>query len=353
MIASLRPIALAALCATSGAALAENYTAHIYGVPGGFAKMQVTGAGDNVMMTGFLSGPGGPFAAYLTNSGYKNINPAGWDWSEINGSWGSTYHCGRGSVGGLVHALYWVGGGAGVDLHPTGAEYTSSTAFGGGGQFQVGEVRGTIDCAECGFVTTLHAGLWSRTSASFKRLHSTTHNLTQARGTDGTRVVGAGQNRNDHSVNALLWNSVSSMAINIRPSMSTFSSAASISGNQQCGSFIGPQTGGASHAVLWTGTAASAVDLNPNSTFNRSEGLAVRNGLQVGYATPITNTSRPQAIAWHGTAASWINLHARLPIVFQQQWRSIATAIDSAGNIVGYVENMAGTELRPVIWIRS
>lgn len=58
--------------------------------------------------------------------------------------------------------------------------------------------------------------------------------------------------------------------------------------------------GGATHAVLWTGSAVSWVDLNPvGSTFSQCYGVG--GGQQVG-------TSNNRASLWSGTAASWVNL---------------------------------------------
>jgi hypothetical protein len=352
--APLRILALATLVLAGTSAFAESYTAHIYGVPAGFTKMEVYGAGDNGMMSGLVSGPSLPQAGYLTSTGFRNLHPAGWFNSQILDSWGSTYHCGSGTPGVSVppHALFWLGGGSAVDMHPAGVEYAQSKALGGGGQLQAGFVEGDIACAQCGFNVTAHAASWSRTAMSFKRLHCTTHDDTYAYATDGVRFVGEGFNRNDHSLNAILWNSVTSFGTNIRPSGSVESSARAISGNQQGGFYKGPATGNHPHAVLWTGTAASAVDLNPNSTFITSGVTAIRNGLQVGSASPISAPSKYQAIAWHGSAATWINLHSRLPSPFTL-WHSHAEGIDNLGNVTGYVVSPGGNDIRPVIWIRS
>jgi hypothetical protein len=351
----LRLAAASALIFAGAAACAETYTAMIYSSPPGYPEMYVLGAGDNGMMTGLVDdGSGVKKAAYRTSSGYKIMHPAGWYDSRINDSWGATYHTGYGKTtsGALEHALFWVGGGPGVDLHPAGAEYQLSEAFGGFDQFQVGTVGGNINCDDCGVFMLNHAGIWNRTAASFKRLHSLTHKETYAFGTDGIHHVGVGQNRADGSYNALLWNDTNSMGKNIRPSMSTSSQAIAVWGNQQGGFYTSVATGGSQHAVIWAGTAASALDLNPNGVFVSSTIKAVRNGLQVGSANPSANPAKYQAIAWHGSAATWINLHSKLPAPFQL-WHSFAEGIDNLGNITGYVGNSAGTDVRPVVWVRS
>jgi hypothetical protein len=350
---SSRLLALTGLALVGSSAFAETYTAYIYSPPSGYTMMSVQGAGDNGLMSGYVQGPSGEQrAAYRTNSGSKLLHPTGWFQSQINESWGSTYHCGVGKPvdSDVTHALFWVGGGAAVDLHPAGAEYERSSAWSGFGQFQVGEVLGVIPCAECGIGSVRHAGIWNRTAASFMRLHSLTHQNTTALGTDGVHHVGMGLNRNDFTYNALYWNSSASMGVNIRPSMSTSSVAFAVSGGQQGGHFFSAATNGNSHACIWAGTAASAVDLNPNSAFLATSVKAVRNGLQVGNGRSLAQPNRFQAIAWHGTAGSWINLHSKLPYPFTL-WSSFAEGIDNNGNIVGSVGTTG--DVRPVIWIRS
>ena len=52
--------------------------------------------------------------------------------------------------------------------------------------------------------------------------------------------------------------------IDLHPSGLNWSSADGISGMQQVGSGAGSSTGSNNHALLWSGTAASYADLNPN-----------------------------------------------------------------------------------------
>jgi hypothetical protein len=327
----------------------EDYIAKIYGVPAGWTVMRSYGGGDNQMMSGYVEKDGIMHAAYLTSTGgFKDMHPSSFTWSLINDSWGSTYHCGYGLAGSSIHALFWVGGGVPVDMHPS-LEYDHSYLFGGSGTMQVGLVAGTIACPDCGFTSSTHAGTWSRTAASFRRLHSTTHRDTRSWGTNGTQFVGFGTNRADGSTNALLWKTVGGFSTNLRPSMSTESRATTVWGNQQGGYFVGPQTGGYEHAVIWAGTAGSAVDLNPNATFQRSTVVAVRNGLQVGWARPLGHPTRSQAIAWHGTSGTWINLHSRLAYPYNLG-ESFAEGIDNQGNIIGYIMGTFG--MRPVVWLR-
>lgn len=66
----------------------------------------------------------------------------------------------------------------------------------------------------------------------------------------------------------------------------------------------GPATGNNTHAILWTGTAASAVDLNP-SGFTSSQANGVTDGEQAGSARSANGVSH--AMLWRGTAASAVD----------------------------------------------
>lgn len=344
----------AAMMAVS--ASAENYVAKIYSIPPGGTSMETTGAGDNGLMSGSLRiSPTQTQAIYRTNSGYKNLHPTGWSSSSIHDSWGGTYHCGSGrqTSNGAMHALFWVGGGSAVDIHPAGAEYDYSVAIGGGGQIQVGYVGDNIGCSQCGNPGGSHAGMWSRTAQSFSRLHSALYRDTSANSTDGANQVGDGLHSSSFQLHALMWSGPNSSSTVLHPGGGyNRSSAFAIWGNQQAGYAQGVATGSNAHAVLWTGSAGSMQDLHP-SAFNDSQINAVRSGLQVGHGRPATTPSRVQAIAWHGSPLTWINLHAKLPYPFTLQWHSTAQGIDNQGNIVGYVQNIATEEMRPVIWVRQ
>ena len=81
-----------------------------------------------------------------------------------------------------------------------------------------------------------------------------------------------------------------------------------VAGGSQVGQGYGPSTGNNAHALLWSGTAASMVDLNPTG-FNNSYawGNSVTN--QVGYGSGIGSGNNDHALLWSGTAASAIDLH--------------------------------------------
>jgi hypothetical protein len=89
------------------------------------------------------------------------------------------------------------------------------------------------------------------------------------------------------------------------------------------------------HALLWTGSADSVVDLNP-SGFTASEAYGVSGGQQVGVGTI---GGQEHALLWMGSADSVVDLHTFLPPQFTS---SIAHGIDADGNIVGYASGPDG-----------
>ena len=86
------------------------------------------------------------------------------------------------------------------------------------------------------------------------------------------------------------------------------------------------------HALLWSGTAESCVDLHPSVGSAGTAALAVSGGQQVGYGGV---GSEIHALVWSGTADSVVDLHAYLPDGY---FWSEATGIDSTGVIVGHAD---------------
>lgn len=344
--------ALAVMALPAASVFAENYVVQIFGVPENGHAFEAVGAGDNALIAGTLKTTDGRVrAAYQTLTGYKILHPAGWSESWISDSVGSTYHAGYGSNSlAQVHALFWVGGGAGIDLHPAGP-YSASQAFGVGGQLQVGFARMTSPCPECGQSSSFyHAGVWSRTAASFRRLHAPGHHDTDASGTDGTRAAGEGTNNSTSKLNALYWSSITANAVNLHPSGFDESWCRGVDGNLQAGTV---SVGGKMRAALWKGSAGTFVNLHPSATFDQTFLNGIRGTLQVGAGRPIGNTGRVQAIAWHGNAATWINLHARLPYPYNLYWGSTASDVDNQGNIIGSIRHLVTGEQRAVVWRRT
>jgi hypothetical protein len=107
--------------------------------------------------------------------------------------------------------------------------------------------------------------------------------------------------------------------------------AIGVSGGIQVGIGLGPATGDQSHALLWSGTAASVVDLNP-AGFRSSWASDVSGGIQVGYGSGPATFEQQHALLWNGTAASAVDLHSYMSSDFTG---SIASGIAADGTIVG------------------
>jgi hypothetical protein len=99
----------------------------------------------------------------------------------------------------------------------------------------------------------------------------------------------------------------------------------------------------AAHAILWSGSAASAVDLNP-AGFIYSYATGIGGGKQVGYGTK--SNYKCHALVWSGSAQQYVDLHNFLPSTFAQ---SYANGVDAAGNIVRYATDTSGVN-HAILW---
>ena len=208
----------------------------------------------------------------------------------------------------VSHALLWSADGSVADLNPTNLTgYTFSEAVGTDGTHQVG--YGAIGGSNS------HALLWSGTADSAVDLDPT--NLTgysycQATAISGNQQVGNGATYDtlihENETHALLWSGAANTAVDLNPQGWVKSYALGTDGTQQVGWGWDPT--GFFHAVFWSGTAASAVDLNPTG-FVTSYATAVSGGQQVGWGYGGYNAEGIMAerpLLWSGTAASAIDL---------------------------------------------
>jgi hypothetical protein len=113
----------------------------------------------------------------------------------------------------------------------------------------------------------------------------------------------------------------------------------SVGGNQEVGYEYA--TTNQDHAVLWSGSATSAVDLNPTdlSGINYSAAYATNGIDQVGYGYNSTNIISGDALLWTGTAASAVDLQTLLPAT-GTWFNSYAFWVDPAGNVYGTAQGM-------------
>jgi hypothetical protein len=212
-------------------------------------------------------------------------------------------------------------------LHPPGA--TQSYATGGSGTIQVGY--------------TLRNGIrsackWSGSGASWVDLNPAGSVGSEAMAISGNQVGGWAWGTSaalwtgasavgldgatiygmsgDHQVgyyvvssagyifHALLWSGTPASRVDLNPPTALSSFAYGVFGTQQVGQ-VRPSWEQGDYAVLWNGTAASCVGLNPAGA-SESCAFATSGTQQVGSASVASGL---HAGLWTGTAASWVDLH--------------------------------------------
>jgi len=104
----------------------------------------------------------------------------------------------------------------------------------------------------------------------------------------------------------VLWHGTAASLVDLNPTGFSNTYAYGISGNNQVGFGYGDVTGGPSHALLWHGTAASFVDLHPAS-FIGSLAFGVSNDNIVGEGQ--ATDGKTNALLWQGVDHSVMNLH--------------------------------------------
>jgi probable HAF family extracellular repeat protein len=225
------------------------------------------------------------------------------------------------------HALLWTGSAASfVDLHPA-TGFNSSYAIGARSTQQVGYGSGPATGGN------VHALLWSGTAASAVDLNPAGIDTSYAHGISGNFQVGYGFNTIDFNSHALLWNGIAASKVDLNPAGYTESFGNSIYNGLQVGYGYGPATGDNNHALLWNGSAAGKVDLNPTG-FTESYANAVlfppgfSMGTVVGSGAGSATNSETHALLWTGTAASKVDLHPTAGYSFSE-----ALGISAAGQV--------------------
>ncbi|MGB7925063.1 MAG: hypothetical protein WCF57_17615 [Pyrinomonadaceae bacterium] len=260
------------------------------------------------------------------------------------------------------HAALWSGtADSRVDLNP--ANWGQSIAVGTRGGQQVGSATRQVQCnvgKQCGgsrTKTEFHPFLWYGSAASAVDLTPLVLGFGAGRalGTDGTQQVGTGYTV--IGINAwsgpyaVLWSGTAASAVNLNPQGSIASQANAVSGGQQVGFDFYPR-----HALLWNGSAESAVDLHPAGNYATSEANATNGTQQAGFGfvgDEATQIGHSHALVWSGTPSSAIDLNQFMPLGFTD---AAATGINANGNIVGWAST--GTPANPanvhaVMWVPS
>jgi hypothetical protein len=214
------------------------------------------------------------FSQYYAN----DITPPGSNTGKLTGA-ASGKQVGSSGNG---HAVLLTGNAlSSVDLHPAG--YITSTASSTDGMQQCGWAYSSLGGGN-------HSMVWSGSASAYVDLHAL-FTWTYCTGVQGGQQVGYGE-RPVYTVfyqHAMLWNGSAGTAVDLQPATGyPYSKAMGVAYGQQVGytstsaypggDTIGYQPG--SHAMMWTGSAASAVDLHP-AGYDGSQALAT-NGVQQG-----------------------------------------------------------------------
>ncbi|MBX7211404.1 MAG: hypothetical protein K1X78_24065 [Verrucomicrobiaceae bacterium] len=153
-------------------------------------------------------------------------------------------------------------------------------------------------------------------------------------GVSSGKQVGGSQASGSYNSHAVLLSGNALTAVDLNPTGAYYSMATCMDDTQQ-GGWAYLTTG--LHAVVWSGSSSSCSDLHP-SGYNFSYCLGVHNGEQVGYAQQQSYfISASHAYCWHGSAASGVDLHSgTLP--FSRAWAC------HDGEQVGYTSSIAYPE---------
>jgi len=173
-------------------------------------------------------------------------------------------------------------------------------------------------------------------SGEWKDIHPATFTHSFAWGTDGHGFVGVGEM--GISTSALWWPTLEAHAVDLSEGHRdwSMSRALGVSGSKQVGEYA--ERNSFRHAVLWSGSADSAVDLNPRG-YIQSKATGIMGSMVIGQACQ--NVINDHAAAWDIKRQEFYDLHLYLPKKFSS---SCVDHIDpGTGVIVGYAtEKTAG-----------
>ncbi|MBL9030299.1 MAG: hypothetical protein JNM80_01150 [Phycisphaerae bacterium] len=318
------------LACAAGPALGQAWTfTHL--TASGATQSQVRGVSPGGGMQAGYTRFGSNWRASTWNGStatWTNLHPAGAINSFAHKTDGVQQVGDISATGVVAHAALWSGSAASfVDLNPAGA--TTSFASGVENGVQVGR-------ANVGGV--FQASVWTGSAASWTSLHPAGADRSALFAISNGQFGGFARFGASQPAHAALWTSASpSSFIDLDPGVDPtwISEVWSLHGGQQVGDY-GPLSGGF-HAALWTGSAASYVNLMPAGGLE-SSAFAVHSGYQVGY----TNFgSGAVAGLWNGTAASWEDLSVNFPASLGIHVRSFARDVWTDGStlyVAGYGE---------------
>ena len=220
-----------------------------------------------------------------------------------------------------------------------GSGYTSSSANAISG----GLIAMTGDYAN----GSTAADIWTISSGSRAELSvGAGIGSAEALAIDGNTVAGQAYSTANGYYHAYTWNLSSGTFLDLNPS----GYDQSVANGTSNGAFVGyGTTGGTSQALYWPTASTMPTNLTPSIAAD-STALAISNGVEVGSAT-IAASGHVHAMAWNGTASSYVDLHAPLPSSLTDSAAAavsgtqvVGTAYDASGAAHAILWNTAGTQ---------
>ena len=308
--------------------------------------LNLTGAGDVTGgmtmtqggVTTRVTGITGTLSGDLTGSVVSD--PYGWTgtirFSIATGAFTLTLDLGTGTGGGTVSASLDTSGNLVIQF----ADGTTQTIASPLNEFIDGSGGGSTPTPTPSPTPSSNPGNATYTAVL---LPSTGFKYTDIAGAFGDTQVGAGivNGVDNGAFHALLWKGTAAGVVDLNPTGFFDSQALGASDNSQVGIGFTAASGGFKfHALLWNGTAASAVDLHP-AGFTTSQANGVSGTIQVGEGDMTGNNTSFHALLWSGTAASVVDLN---PTGF-----SGSKATGASGNFqVGY--GFTGSSSHALLW---
>jgi len=231
--------------------------------------------------------------------------------------------------GGVIRAILWrVDTGQWLDVSPPG--YSEVEGCG---------IEGTTMVGDAIVGGQWHAVLWSLNTPRVVDLNPGGFTQSIAFGVSGGTQIGVGYLPGSFRGHALLWHGSAASAVDLGPMTSTIPDVfgEAVSGDAQVGIRRNPN-----RAVLWHGTAASAIDLTP-ATCSIAGAFGVSGDVQVGFGLD-RQAGQDHALLWHGTAASAIDLNP--------SWCGSSSAEAASDGVqVGYGRDLSGDDYDiAVLW---
>ena len=157
-----------------------------------------------------------------------------------------------------------------------------------------------------------HAWLWTDFGASID-LNPPGFSVSEALGVGGGLQVGhvySGSYCSQCGLvmqrHAVMWTGSADSAVFLHTKFSSYTMATGTDGVQQVGQGA---VGIGYHALLWHGPGSTVIDLHPGPAWKVSMAWAVDDGQQVGSISGTQTSDLPHAALWTSTAASWVDLN--------------------------------------------